>query len=231
MRKNNFAASVSDLSHCTFYFDCSYFAFFFVTACPKCFDLVQLAVNKLRERLSKMNLTRGNFTNKDAGIDVRDENFENAIRALDKAINELKQKTDGLLDGDKKLFEFFDELRKQFEKINNRLAELKTMVKESEQASENGKVEITKAEEIIEEIKRLLKDAEDKIKKEGEKLFNKSGSSAADLSDIAKEMRAIAKEVKNILMKILSIILNPNPGFSKKNFILLNHTMQSLLFL
>lgn len=170
-------------------------------ACPKCFDLVQLAVNKLRERLSKMNLTRGNFTNKDTGIDVRDENFENAIRALDKAINELKQKTDGLLDGDKKLFEFFEQLRKQFEKINDRLSQLKKMVKESGEASEKGKVEITKAEEIIEEIKKLLKNAEEKIRKEGEKLFNKNNPSAGDLSDVAKEMRAIAKEARELANK------------------------------
>ena len=142
-----------------------------------------------------MNLTKGNFTNEEVGIDVRDENFENAIRALDKAIDELKKKTNSLLDGDKQLFEFFDGLRKQFEKINKRFGELKSMVEQSKEASEKGEVEITRAEEIIEEIKKLLQDAEDKIAQEGAKLFNKKDTSAADLSDLAKEMRAIAKEV------------------------------------
>ncbi|XP_066935737.1 laminin subunit gamma-1-like [Clytia hemisphaerica] len=170
-------------------------------ACPKCFDLVQLAVNKLRQRLSTMNLTKGNFTNEEVGIDVRDENFENAIRALDKAIDELKKKTNSLLDGDKQLFEFFDGLRKQFEKINERFGELKSMVEQSKEASEKGEVEVTRAEEIIEEIKKLLQDAEDKIAQESAKLFDKNDDSAVDLSDLAKEMREIAKEARKLATK------------------------------
>ena len=166
------------------------------SACPKCFDLVQLAVNKLRRRLFTMNLTEGNFTSKETGIDVRDENFENAIRSLEEAINELKKKTDGLLDGDTKLFEFFDGLRKQFEKIHKRFAELKLMVDDSKDASEKGRVEITKAEEIIEEIKKLLKGAEEKIASAGGDLFDGKENNAGDISDFAKTMRDIAKEVK-----------------------------------
>ena len=45
------------------------------------------------------------------------------------------------------------------------------MVGDSKNASEKGRVEITKAEVIIEEIKKLLKDAEEKIEKAGSDLL------------------------------------------------------------
>lgn len=170
-------------------------------ACPKCFDLIQVAVNELREKLLTFNFTQGNFTDKNPGIDVRDKNFEAAIKALDKEIQELRKKTEGLLKGDQELYSFFQSLSQQFNRLFKRFDDLKNIVEKSKGASKTGQAEIQKAEEVIDLIKSLLKDAEDRLKREGFEIYKNAISSADDLSDAAKRMREIAEEARKLAEK------------------------------
>lgn len=81
------------------------------------------------------------------------------------------------------------------------------MVEKSKGASKTGQAEIQKAEEVIDLIKSLLKDAEDRLKREGFEIYKNAISSADDLSDAAKRMREIAEEVYSALEFLIFLLL------------------------
>jgi len=168
-------------------------------ACPKCFELIQVAVNRLREKLSSFNFTSEAGNNTDPGIDIKDEDFEKLLKKYEKLIMKLAEKTEKLSIGEMELREYFESLTSLFERLVTTIEELKTLMEKSEGASKTGQVEIGDAEDIIELIKALLNQGEEQLAKQGNVLFN--NSTGGDASGMAKRMKEIAEKARKLADK------------------------------
>ena len=62
---------------------------FSLPGCPKCFELIQVAVNDLREKMLTFNITGGRGG---ASIKLRDAEFEKALNKLKRQIGDLQKR-------------------------------------------------------------------------------------------------------------------------------------------
>jgi len=168
-------------------------------SCPKCFELIQVAVIDLRERMKNFNIS-GDLAGA-GSLRIRDKNFENVLKALKEKINGLKKRMEDLLRKDDDLFKFFKSLTEQFKTLTDEFDDLEKMLGKSDGASKTGQVEIKKAEDTIDAIKRMLKDLEKKLEVEGQKIYKKAQSGSDDIGDVSKRMRQIAEEARQLADK------------------------------
>lgn len=181
------------------------------SACPQCFFLVQRKVHELKEKLIRLKASVGeaklpqNFTIRNKNFSVALVRIENEAKTLASKIKSLQMEEESLKAFFKSLMDDFDELKI---KVNN----LETVLTMAFNDSRMARMDIGDAENIIEQIKLLLKDSMYQLDNHGAMAYQEALKLAKDISDLAKQMKNIAAEVscrlgsKAPLICLLSLI-------------------------
>jgi len=166
-------------------------------SCPKCFELIQVAVNDLREKMETFNITGGRGGGK--SLKLRDPDFEKVLNELKKQIGDLKKQMEGNVKKDEELFNFFTSLVKQFNAMKKNYEKLENMMSKSKDASTSGQKEISRAEGRIKEIKDLFKELQKKLKEAAQKIYEKAAQGGTgNVNDFSKKMRELAEEARKL---------------------------------
>ncbi|XP_047134254.1 laminin subunit gamma-1 [Hydra vulgaris] len=166
------------------------------TDCPPCFKLIQVVVNQIREKLFNFEGVKNNISAV-SELNIRDADFESALNALRKEVDSLYTKVLQLSKDDKALFEFFKSLSEKFMHLNDIIVGLEAMVSKSEGAATTSMTKTKEAEDIIELIKKLLKEIEDKIKNNKDHVNSHSVNTNMQ-NDTAKILKEIAEEARKL---------------------------------
>lgn len=170
-------------------------------SCPKCFDLIQLAVSDLREKMNAFNITGGRGG---PSVKLRDAEFEKAFNKIKNEIADLEKTMTGLQQEDTALFRFLKNLEEEFKEVKEKYDDLERMLDKSDGASESGKQEVKKADTVLEQIKELLAKLKKKLEEDGKKIYDKAESGSDDVGDLSKKMRDIAEEARELADKHVS---------------------------
>jgi len=168
-------------------------------SCPKCFDLVKVAVDDLRFKLRSFNISAD--ISSTGGLQIRDKKFEEKLKELNQLTENLKKKMDDLLKEDNELFKFFTGLKEDLKKLEDNYGELDKMLTKSKGATKSGQNDINKTEGIIEQIKDLLRKIEKRLEEEGERIRKKAETGSSGIGDLSKRMREIAEEARKLADK------------------------------
>ena len=156
--------------------------------------MVQRKVHELKEKLIRLKASVGeaklpqNFT-------IRSKNFSIALVKIEEETNLLANKIKSLQMEEKNLKAFFKKLMDDFEGLKRNLKKLEDVFKMAYNDSRMARIDIGDAENIIKQIKLLLKDAMYELDVHGTMAYKEALKLAKDISDLAKQMKSIAAEV------------------------------------
>ena len=164
---------------------------------------MQRKVHELREKLIRLKASVGeaklpqNFT-------IKNKNFSIALGRIETEATHLANKVKSLQNRENDLKAFFDKLMEDFEGLKRGLGKVQMVFRMAFNESRVAEKDIGDAEDIIEEIKKLLKDARYQLTAHGEVAYKEALKLARDISDLARKMKAIAAEVICKLFFILN---------------------------
>lgn len=167
-------------------------------SCPACFDLIEEAVNNLREQLHNFNFTINvNGSSGSIIADVKDKDFEKAINLILKDIILLITRVKTINREDKEVNQLFLTLKSEFDGLELRLDELKKMIKKTKDESQNGKERNEDAGKIIENIMKLFDQLDTAMDTTVTQIKKRAETNAGNLSVTGKEMLEIARQAGN----------------------------------
>ncbi|PSN35327.1 Laminin subunit gamma-1, partial [Blattella germanica] len=166
--------------------------------CPACYNLVQSAVNAHRAKLEQLQSVLRDIANNPTVIS--DEDFEKKLKdvqaIVDRLWNEAKH---GAGTEDKSLLERLDELRTRFEAVGEMIDQANRSPEKGAFSTEQGRGNVTLAEETIEKAFESLKDTMDYVLTDGSAALIKAmerseqfGQTSTQMSEIAREARMLA---------------------------------------
>ena len=155
---------------------------------------MQRKVHELRQKLVRLKASVGeaklpqNFT-------IKNKNFSVALGRIESEANEISNKIKELQLEEKDLKTFFQKLMDDFNGLKRNLRKLEAALNMAFNSSGMAKMDIGDAEDMIEQIKKLLDGAKYDLDVNGRRAYNEARKLAKDISDLAKRMKSIAAEV------------------------------------
>ncbi len=148
----------------------------------------------LREKLLRLKASLGD-ANLPQNYTIKDEDFVVALKKIENETSLISEKVKSMKKSDDDLREFFDKLRLEFSRLKQGLSNLKMVYKMAFNDSKTAMMDIGDAEDIIEQIKKLLADAMYQLNNHGVVAYHEALKLARDISDLAKSMKTIAADV------------------------------------
>ncbi|KAJ9596346.1 hypothetical protein L9F63_012621, partial [Diploptera punctata] len=168
--------------------------------CPACYNLVQNAVNVHRAKLEELEKVLLDIANNPTVIS--DEDFEKKLKDVQDIVDRLwKDAKQGAGSEDKSLLERLEDLRARFNAVGEMIEQANRSPEKGAQSTEEGRGNVTLAEEIIEKALESIKDTMDYILTDGSTALVKAmerseqfGQTSTQMSEIAREARALAEK-------------------------------------
>ena len=155
----------------------------------------------MREKLEKLQDAVG-LAKLPRNVTFKDQNFVSALKTIQQETDRLLSKVLSLKREDLELDDYFRKLLDEFSRLKLSFRDLDVVVKTAVNRSDVARTEIKGAEDIIEEIKKLLEKARYQLDVYGGRTFKEALKLAKDISDRAKKMKKVAAEVRHILVSI-----------------------------
>ena len=172
---------------------------FLFLACPKCYDLIRVHLEKLKKIfLSGGNSSRNaneNGTKKITGWEVDEK-----VKSLIDAIINLRGQMESLLSHNEEIMKFYSSLNNKYEEIMKLYVSVRKMMVKSEGAAQNGGATVGNAVKIIFLIKEMITNIATTLKEQG-LTIREVAFSKRDSSNIATKVNALAQEVKCYIYK------------------------------
>ncbi|XP_076658555.1 laminin subunit gamma-1 isoform X1 [Halictus rubicundus] len=163
--------------------------------CPDCYNLVQDAVNRHRERLAELENTLRKINSSPTVI--KDSDFEEELLTIqDRVKNLLKIAKQGSGSENKTLMEQLDELRDQLNEIDQISQTVDLTASEVQKTTSEGLMSIEEAEKVLDKIHDQLNEAENYLAINGTTALNDAKFRAEQVGQQNRQMTAIAQEAR-----------------------------------
>lgn len=163
--------------------------------CPDCYNLVQDAVNRHRERLSELESTLRKINSSPTVI--KDSDFEKELKNVQERVRDLLQiAKQGSGNENKTLVEQLDELREQLNEIGQISQTVVLTTADANKTILNGLMSIDEAEKVLDKIHAQLTDEEDYLATDGATALADAKSRAEQVGQQNKQMTSIAQEAR-----------------------------------
>ncbi|XP_031846744.1 laminin subunit gamma-1 isoform X2 [Nomia melanderi] len=163
--------------------------------CPDCYNLVQDAVNRHRERLAELENTLKKINSSPTVI--KDNEFEKELMKIQNRVkNLLSIAKQGSGSENKTLVEQLDELRDQLNEIDQISKAVDLTASEAQKTTSEGLTSINEAQKVVDKIHTNLTEAEDYLATDGATALADAKFRAEQVGQQNKQMTAIAQEAR-----------------------------------
>ncbi|KAF2367040.1 Laminin IV [Trinorchestia longiramus] len=164
--------------------------------CPPCYTLVLDAVSIHRERLAELERLLADIVNNPTVLN--DQDFERALAGVITSVRELWEDASRAADlGDGQTVErTLDELHERIEKVKGLVEGVKDALMQGRNLAEIGRGNITDAENIIEQARIMLREAETYLQVDGNEALNKAMARSTEFGQQSARMSQIARNAR-----------------------------------